>query len=123
MAEPAAPANPVNLPAAEMEQPDAASHIFQVRELWPQQDTSHFYKQLYKYVNAYIESRLKIKPHELPQFTLNYNGYKEPLEKLQELLNDCTLGMYTPVYTIDEAMQHRLMAIEIMNSVEREVVK
>lgn len=119
----AVPANPVNLPLAEVEEQDASKHIYQVRELWPQQDTSSFYKELYKHVNAYIEARLKIKPHELQEYIANYSGYKEPFQQLQELLNNCTLGMYTPVYSIDEAMQHRLMAIEIMNGVEREVVK
>lgn len=28
--------------------------------------------------------------------------------------------MYTPVFTIEEAMQHRLLAIEVLNKLEKE---
>jgi hypothetical protein len=38
---------------------------------------------------------------------------------LNTLMQNCMLGMYTPVFTIDEAMEHRLLAIEILNKLER----
>ena len=109
---------PATTPAVD-DQDGAALHLMRIRELCPQQNTSEFYKDLYKHTNAFIEARLKIPAHELRQFTDNFAGNRVPLEQLQEILNNCTLGMYTPVYSIDEAMQHRLSAIETLNHVDR----
>ncbi|WP_207491545.1 BatD family protein [Aridibaculum aurantiacum] len=116
-----APPAPVDLPVPEAAPASASAILMRIRELCPEQDTALFYKQLYGCINEFFEKALKINPNEVQAHLYNYNGNRDAVQKLAELRNNCTLGMYTPVYTIDEAMQHRLTAIETISRLEREV--
>jgi hypothetical protein len=55
-------------------------------------------------VGAYVKERMK------EDFTF---------DQLNALLHNCNLGMYTPVFSMEEAMEHRLLAIEILNKLEK----
>lgn len=102
-----------------IKQPETSEYLFKIRELQPSADSSFFYKQLYKNLNGYLQIKFKIEPSQLPFYIEQHPDQATCLEKLKGLLDDCGLGMYTPVHTIEEAMQHRLLAIEVLNNLEK----
>jgi hypothetical protein len=99
---------------------DTNQFIFRIRELQPQEDQPNFYKLLCKNIHGFVEAKFHIKPSALREYILNHQGDTTLLEQLQTLLDHCSLGMYTPLYTIDEAMQHRLLAIEVLCKLDKQ---
>ncbi len=112
---------PITPPIAIPEEDTSAQYLLQIRELWPQENTSLFYKQLCSNVHGFIQSKLHIAPSQLKDYMLKNEGPVYELERLQQLLDHCSIGMYTPVYSMDEAIQHRLQAIETLTRLEREI--
>ncbi len=115
------PVNKVPLPEnkpVEVLQPDSSQYLFNIRELQPGVDISLFYKLLCKNLYAYLQSKFGLEAGQLPFYIANHPEQADTLQKLKGLLDDCSVGMYTPVYTIEEAMQHRLVAIEVLSKLE-----
>lgn len=104
----------------EIKKPDASEYLHAIRELHPDSDSSHFYKQLSKNLEFYINSKLGIDSDQLPAYIEQHPEQSTYLQQLQELAENCRLGMYTPLFTIEQAMQHRLEAIEILTNLENE---
>lgn len=104
---------------AEIKQPESSEYLYKIRELQPEPDSSSFYKLLCKNLHAYLGSKFKIEAGQLPFYIEQHPERAAGLQQLKGLLDDCSLGMYTPVYTIEEAMQHRLQAIELLNRLEK----
>lgn len=116
------PAAKVPLPEdkpVEIRQPESSEYLYKIRELQPELDSSSFYKLLCKNLHAYLNSKFKIDANQLPSYMEQHPEYAVGLGQLKGLLDDCSLGMYTPVYTIEEAMQHRLLAIEVLSRLEK----
>ncbi len=105
----------------EIKKPDSAEFLYAIRELQPDNDSSFFYKQLSKNLNSYIHSKLNIEAGELPSYIELHPEIAASLQQLKDLTDNCSLGMYTPVYTVEQAMHHRLEAIEILNKLEKEL--
>lgn len=103
----------------EIKQPESSEYIFKIRELQPGVDSSSFYKSLCRNLNDYLKSHFKIEAGQLPFYIQQHPEKAQDLQQLKALLDDCSLGMYTPVFTIEEAMQHRLVAIDVLTSIEK----
>ncbi|MDQ6814638.1 MAG: hypothetical protein M3040_12935, partial [Bacteroidota bacterium] len=103
----------------EIKQPDSSEYLYKIRELQPDSDSSSFYKLLCKNLNDYLESKFTIAAAQLPTYIQQHPESATEMQLFKGLLDDCSLGMYTPAYTIEEAMQHRLLAIEVINRIER----
>ena len=103
----------------EVKQPETTEYLYKIRELQPELDSSSFYKSLCKNLYAYLNTKYHMVPDQLPFLIEQQPANATDLTLLKGLLDDCSLGMYTPVYTIEEAMQHRLLAIEILSRLER----
>ncbi|MCW3107427.1 MAG: hypothetical protein JWQ09_1933 [Segetibacter sp.] len=103
----------------EIKQPESSEYLYKIRELQPEPDSSSFYKLLCKNLHAYLHSKFKIEAGQLPFYIEQHPEHAAGLQLLKGLLDDCSLGMYTPVYTIEEAMQHRLLAIEVLCRLEK----
>ena len=116
-----APVAAATTPPVEVAQDDTSKYLLQIRELWPGENTATFYKQLCNNVNGFINARLQIQPAQLGGFMLKHPAHQDALQQLQNLLDHCSLGMYTPIYTIDEAIQHRLKAIETLSRIDKEI--
>lgn len=101
----------------EEKKPASSEYLYAIRELEPGEDSSLFYKQLNKNLNFYINTKFNIDPSQF-SFYAKEHADNALLRQLKDLSDNCTLGMYTPVFTIDQAMQHRLEAIEILNKLE-----
>lgn len=104
----------------ENKKPDASAFLYAIRELQPDNDSSDFYKQLSKNLNLYIHSKFGIETEQLPGYIEIHPQQGIYLQQLKELADNCSLGMYTPVFTIEQAMQHRLEAIEILSALEND---
>jgi hypothetical protein len=102
----------------ENKKPESSEFIFAIRELRPDNNSSFFYKELSKNLNAYLRTKLNIEPGELPLYIEHHPENAAPLRQLKDLTNNCSIGMYTPVYTIEQAIQHRLEAIEILSKLD-----
>ena len=118
-------ARPVPAPVIEKEEkreeiktPVASEFLYAIKELQPDNDGFYFYKQLNKNLSSYINSKFNIQPEELPLYIEQHPELATPLQQLKELTDDCSLGMYTPVFTIEQAMQHKLDAIEVLSTLE-----
>jgi hypothetical protein len=99
--------------------PESSEYLFNIRELQPQSDSSSFYKLLCKNLNDYVRSKFNIEASQLPSYVAEHPEKAAELELLKGLLDNCSLGMYTPTYSLEEAMQHRLLAIEVLCRLER----
>ncbi|HEX8676749.1 MAG TPA: BatD family protein, partial [Segetibacter sp.] len=102
----------------EIKKPDSSAFLYAIRELQPDDDSSFFYKQLSKNLHSYIRSKYNIEAGELPSYIEQHPELATSLLQLKDLADNCCLGMYTPVYTIEQAMQHRLEAIEVLSKLE-----
>ncbi len=100
---------------------DTDQFIFQVRELEPNNDGPAFYKQLHRSISAWLLGKYNISVSEIDAFSEQNSDKAVALQKLSSVLQNCSLGMYTPMYNFEEAMQHRLMALEAMNHLEKNV--
>ncbi len=113
---------PVTLPPAkeqpQIERRTAGEFLFNIRELQPGVDSSNFYKMLCKNLQLYVEHKFSRSVSDLPAIAESHPLQAAHLHHLKILLDDCNVGMYTPVFTIEEAMQHRLKAIEILCNLE-----
>ncbi|HLL42658.1 MAG TPA: BatD family protein, partial [Segetibacter sp.] len=102
----------------EIKKPDSSAFLYAIRELQPNDDSSFFYKQLSKNLHSYIHSKYNIEAQELPSYIEQHPELATSLYQFKDLADNCSLGMYTPVYTIEQAMQHRLEAIEVLSKLE-----
>jgi preprotein translocase subunit SecG len=101
-------------------QREASEFLYNIRELQPGVDSSFFYKLLCKNLHSYLSSKFNIVPGQLPFYLEQHPEKEVSLLQLKRLLDNCSLGMYTPVFTIEEAMQHRLDAIQVLSQLEKE---
>jgi hypothetical protein len=104
----------------EIVKPASSEYLYNIRELQPDSNSSLFYKQLYKNLQSYLHAKFNIQSPQLPLFIEQNAEHADLLRQFKILLEDCSLGMYTPVYTIEEALQHRLSAIELLQKLEKE---
>lgn len=102
----------------EIKKPDSSAFLYAIRKLQPNDDSSFFYKQLSKNLHSYIHSKYNIDAGQLPSYIEQHPELATSLHQLTDLADNCSLGMYTPVYTIEQAMQHRLEAIEVLSKLE-----
>lgn len=100
-------------------QPGSSEYLYKIRELQPSSDSSSFYKMLCKNLQQYLQSKFGIEAGQLPEYINNHPESATDLTLFKGILDDCSLGMYTPMYTIEQAMQHRLLAIEVLCRLER----
>jgi hypothetical protein len=98
---------------------DSSKYLFNIRELWPEENSAAFYKKLCSNIHGFIQEKYHIQHSELKEYIRKQNGDVADLLVLQSLLDNCALGMYTPVYSIDEAIQHRLVAIETLSRLDK----
>ncbi|MCW3114936.1 MAG: hypothetical protein JWR18_3332 [Segetibacter sp.] len=103
----------------EIKKPDSADYLYKIRELQPEQDSSTFYKKLCRNLHDYLKNKFEIEAGQLPFYIEQHPESAAELQQFKGLLDNCSLGMYTPAYTIEEAMQHRLLAIEVITRLER----
>lgn len=103
----------------ESKQPETIEFLYKIRELQPEANSSTFYKSLCVNLLEYLRSKFNIDASQLPQYIEKHPENADAMQLLKSLLDDCSLGMYTPVFTIEEAMQHRLLAIEVLGRFER----
>ena len=97
---------------------DAARYLYATRELQPDEDSSGFYKQLNQNLLSYLHEKFGINSDQLPAYIEMHPELAPSLLQLKELHENCNLGMYTPVFTVDQAMQHRLEAIKVLSDLE-----
>ncbi len=102
----------------ENKKPDASQFLYAIRDLQPDNESSLFYKELSKNLSLYIQSKFNIEPGQLPLYMEDQPENIMLLQQLKDLTDNCRIGMYTPVYTIEQAMQHRLEAIEVLSRLE-----
>jgi preprotein translocase subunit SecG len=115
-----AKANAVNAAKEEPKEAiDTSRYIYEIKDLQPDSNSSAFYKDLYKNLNLYIQAKYNIAPANVSEYIQERLKYDFNFHQLNSLLQNCSLGMYTPVFTIEEAMEHRLLAIEVLNKLEK----
>ncbi len=102
----------------ENKKPDASQFLYAIRDLQPDNESSLFYKELSKNLSLYIQSKFNIEPGQLPLYMEDHPENIMLLQQLKDLTDNCRIGMYTPVYTIEQAMQHRLEGIEVLSRLE-----
>ncbi len=105
---------------AQKDESAGMEYLYKINELEPSENTSAFYKQLNKYLSDYLYQKFQIQPADLTTYADQHLNVAVPLHQFRTLIDDCTLGMYTPVFSMDEALQHRRQAIEVVEKLERE---
>ena len=104
----------------ENKKPAASEFLYAIQELQPGDDTSSFYKQLSKNLNSYIRSKYNIERGQLPVYIEQHPENAATLQQLQNMTDVCSLGMYAPLYTVEQATQHRIEAIEVLSKLENQ---
>ena len=100
---------------------DTDQFVFQVRQLEPTGDGPAFYKQLCRSISAWLLGKYNISVNEIDAFSDANPGKAMALQQLSSVLESCRVGMYTPLYNVEDAMQHRLAALEAINNLEKAV--
>ncbi len=98
---------------------DTESYIYEIRELEPGTNGPLFYKQLSKHITSWLAAKFHLKPDDIDAFCDQNGDLANALQKISSVLHSCSVGMYTPMYNIEEAVQHRLTALEAINSLEK----
>ena len=101
-------------------QPDCDQFVYEIRQLDPGGEGPAFYRQLHKSISAWLSARFGLSLSELDQYSEQYPGRAMGLQQLASILKACSIGMYTPLYNIEEAIQHRQLALEAINTLEKE---
>lgn len=94
-------------------------YIYQIKDLQPENNNAVFYKELCTNLTSYITAKFNIAPAEVSHYIQQRMKEDFTFDQLNSLIQNCNLGMYTPVFTMEEAMEHRLLAIEILNKLEK----
>ena len=105
-------------PIEKVQRVDGMGYLYKIRELVPSGNTSEFYKQLGKILNDYLLIKYVIKPSEIDEFARQNENISIPLHKLKSLVDNCTTGMYTPIFNMEEALGHRLDSLDVLNKLE-----
>ena len=105
-------------PLEKVQRVDGMGYLYKIRELVPSGNTSEFYKQLGKILNDYLFIKYNIKPSEIEVYARQNENISVPLHKLKSLVDNCTTGMYTPIFNMEEALGHRLDALDVLNKLE-----
>ena len=113
------PAKEVDTPRSINSEMLSTEYLYNILQLELGENTSFFYKNLSKNLSDYLNNRFKIKPNEIAIYANNNLTHSVLLFKLDELIKKCTLGMYTPAINQEEAMRHRLQAIELLENLDR----
>ncbi len=98
---------------------ESSQFIHQVRELEPSANGPLFYKQLHRSLTAWLWAKYQITQAQINGFSDQHPGKKIALQKIAHVIEGCSVGMYTPLYNIEEAIQHRSSALEAINQLER----
>jgi hypothetical protein len=114
------PAPPPVKVEAVPEKENLAKYIYQIRELQPGYDGPEFYKNLCRSMNAYLVAKFADNPLNLDKVILHNQENAWLVEDVKVVLDICKQGMYTPIYSMEDAMQHRLQAIKILTLLENE---
>lgn len=97
---------------------DGSQYIHAISELNPLEDGS-FYKLLRKNIVCYVTAAYNVAEEELPTLAQKHPEQVGTFDELNKLLRDCSLGMYTPLFDSEQAMRHRLTAIELLSRLDR----
>lgn len=97
---------------------DSEQFIHYIRHSDPVQQGPDFYKQLHKNISSYLYARFNIPVDDLDAFAKNHPE-EITLMRLKNLLNESNLAMYTPLYNMDAALNHRLEAITLLSKLEK----
>ena len=95
-------------------------YLFQLRQLNPYADEASFYKNLSKNLHSFLKEKYRLEPTQIPDYSIQHPQSADALQQLKELTDKCNLVMYTPFFELDEAMQDRLKAIEVIMNLQRE---
>ena len=98
---------------------DPSQYIFDIKDLQPENNNATFYKELFTKIRLYIQAKYNVDAHEVTNYVRQRMKEDFTFDQLNTLLQNCNLGMYTPAFTIEEAMDHRLLAIDILNKLEK----
>jgi hypothetical protein len=109
---------PVIQPKVQKHTVDTEQYIHNIRDLNPLSDGT-FYKQLQKQIQEYLNARFNVTESNIDKIATQHPEEAETVVRLKSLINDCKLGMYTPVFTSEEEMKHRLLAIELLTRLEK----
>lgn len=101
----------------ENKKPPSSEFVYAIRALQPENNSSIFYKELSKNLSSFVRNKFNIEPADLPLYTEEHPENGALLRQLKELIDNCSIAMYTPV-TIEQAMNNRLEAIELLNRLE-----
>ena len=98
---------------------DTEQFIFEIRELEPGVDGPLFYKKLDRSLTAWLLGKYNMAATELSGYAIQHPDKAHSMLTLANVLDSCRVGMYTPLYNVEEAMQHRMMALEAINNLEK----
>ncbi len=97
---------------------DTTQFIHYINHLNPLEDEA-FYKQLHRHILSFLQTRFFIEESQLVGFANSHAAESNALHQLNTLLSECRLGMYTPIFNTEEALNHRRVAIELLTKLEK----
>lgn len=98
---------------------DTDQFVFEIRELEPGVDGPSFYKKLDRSLTAWLLGKYNMATTELSGYAVQHPDQAHSILTIAQVLDSCRVGMYTPMYNVEEAMQHRMMALEAINHLEK----
>lgn len=93
--------------------------LYKIRALNPVSDGTVFYKELSLHLQGFVKSKYNIELNQLGTFSSQHPESSTTLLRLKELNDRCNMARYTPIYNLEEAMQERLHAIDILVQLDK----
>ncbi len=95
-------------------------YLFKIRALDPVSNGPVFYKELCQHLQGFSKSKFNIELNQLATYSNQHPEKSQSLLKLKELNDRCNMARYTPIFNLEEAMQDRLNAIDILVQLEKD---
>ena len=98
---------------------DTDQFVFEIRNLEPGVDGPSFYKKLDRSLTAWLLGKYNMATTELSGYAVQHPDKAHNILTIAHVLDSCRVGMYTPIYNVEEALQHRMMALEAISQLEK----
>ena len=95
--------------------------LFRLKLLEPDEEGANFYKRLLKIIQTFLLENYKIDTAQIPSYIAEHPQKAAEMQLLKDLADKCNLVMYTPMFELNEAMQDKLKAIQIVTKLQTEI--
>jgi len=98
---------------------DTAQFVYNLQQLDPLYQGAAFYKLMNKNIVLWLQAKFNITPRQIDEVSDGIPQLAMNLQKISAVLQACNIGMYTPLSSIEDAIEQRQNVLEAINQLEK----